>query len=76
MLNFFLFSLLIYASMVLLVFFIAMAYETLDCFTFRDFDWEGVGDVTGLTASVLAPIFVFANLVKFFSVAYYWFFEV
>ena len=74
MLNFFLFSLLIYASIVLMIFLITMAYEAVDCFAFRDFDWEGVGDVTGVTASVLAPVFVFANLIKFCTIAYHWFF--
>lgn len=76
MLNFFLFSLLVYSSIVLIVFLVTIAYEAVDCFAFCDFDWEAVGDVTGVTASVLAPIFVFTNLVKFFTVAYYWFFEV
>lgn len=57
-----------------MVFLISIAYETVDCFAFRDFDWEAVGDVTGGIASILAPVFVFANLIKFFIVAYYWFF--
>jgi len=74
MLNFFLFSLLVYGSLVLIVFLITMAYEAFESFAFRDFDWEAAGDVTGVTAAVLAPIFVFVNLVKFFTIAYYWFF--
>ena len=76
MLNFFLFSLLIYGSLVLVVFLASIAYEAFDCFAFRDFDWASIGDVTGVTAAILAPIFVLINLIKFFSIAYYWFFEV
>lgn len=76
MLNFFLFTLLIYGSIVLLIFLITMAYETFESFAFRDFDWEAVGDITGCTAAFLAPVFAFANLVKFCTIAYHWFFEV
>ena len=57
-----------------MVFLITVAYEAVDCFEFHDFDWEAVGDITGVTASVLAPVFVFANLIKFFTLAYSWFF--
>ena len=74
MLNFFLFSLLIYGSIELVVFLAAIAVEAFEDMGICDFDWEIVGDVTGFTAAMIAPIFVFVNLVKFFTIAYYWFF--
>lgn len=60
----------------LLTFLIIAAVEAFDSFDFRDFDWEAVGDIIGCTAACLAPFFAFANLVKFFTIAYHWFFEV
>lgn len=74
MLNFFGFTVLIYASVELLTFLFAVANEFFDSFLFHDFDWETVGDVTGTVAIIILPFFVLANLIKFFTIAYDWFF--
>ena len=74
MLNFFLFTSLIYGSLILLVFLFAVAHEVFDSFLFHDFDWEAIGDVTGTMAIIILPFFALANLIKFFIIAYCWFF--
>lgn len=74
MLNFFLFTSLIYGSLILLTFLFAVAYEVFDSFMFRDFDWEAIGDVTGTMTLITLPFFTLANLIKFCTIAYHWFF--
>lgn len=74
MLNFFGFTVLIYASVELLTLLFALAYEVFDSFSLLGFDWETVGDVTGTVAIIILPFFALANLIKFFTIAYDWFF--
>lgn len=74
MLNFFLFTSLIYGSLILLTFLFALAYEVYDSFLFLVFDWEVIGETTGTMALIILPLFALANLFKFFTIAYDWFF--
>lgn len=74
MLNFFLFTSLIYGSLILLTFLFALAYEVYDSFLFLVFDWEVIGETTGTMALIILPFFALANLFKFFTIAYDWFF--
>lgn len=74
MLNFFGFTVLIYASVELLTFLFALAYEVFDSFLFLDFDWETIGETTGTMALIMLPFFALVNLIKFFTIAYGWFF--
>lgn len=74
MLNFFGFTVLIYASIELLTFLFAVAYEVFDSIPFFDFDWKIIGETTGTMAIIILPFFTLANLIKFFIIAYDWFF--
>lgn len=74
MLNFFLFTSLIYGSLTLLTFLFALAYEVYDSFLFLAFDWKAIGETTGTMALIILPFFALANLIKFFTIAYDWFF--
>lgn len=74
MLNFFGFTVLIYASVELLTFLFAVANEFFDSFSLHDFDWEIVSEATGTMAIIMLPFFALANLIKFFTIAYDWFF--
>ena len=75
MLNFFLYSLIVYATVWLFGSCIAIADALIDCDRDHPFDWRfDFFEKIGFVACLLLPFLALANAVKFLFVAYTWFF--